>query len=82
MPETDKLFQYLLALALQKNRVLDQVVVVNSDAQQAEKIAKLFRRHHERRKAFYTPEPFEHWVRDRNFLGQLGQAFPSQGAAW
>jgi NAD-dependent SIR2 family protein deacetylase len=82
MPETDKFFQYLLALSLQNNRVLDQVVVVNSNTQQADKIARLFRRHHERNKAFQAADSFERWVRNRAFLGQLGQVFPSSAPAW
>jgi NAD-dependent SIR2 family protein deacetylase len=82
MPETDKFFQYLLALSLQKNHVLDQVVVVDRDAQRAEKIAKLFRRHHEKNRSFHTSEPFAYWVRNRNLQGQLAQVFPSSAPAW
>ena len=82
MPETDKFFQYLLALSLQDNRLLDQVVVVNSDRAHAEKIVKLFKRHYERHKAFHAPDSFERWVRNRQFLGQLGQVFPSLEPAW
>jgi hypothetical protein len=82
MPETDKFFQYLLALSLQNNRFLDQVVVVNNQQQHGDKIAKLFKRHYERHKAFYAPEGFERWVRNREFLGQLGQVFPSREPTW
>lgn len=82
MPETDKFFQYLLALSLQNNRFLDQVVVVNNQREHGDKIAKLFKRHYERNKAFHASDPFERWVRNRQFLGQLGQVFPSEKPAW
>lgn len=82
MPETDKFFQYLLALSLQHNRVLDQVIVVNSDGAHADKIARLFKRHHERHKAFHIPEPFGYWVQNGNLLRQLGQVFPRATLAW
>jgi NAD-dependent SIR2 family protein deacetylase len=82
MPETDKFFQYLLALSLQNNHFLDQVVVVNNQREHGDKIAKLFKRHYERNKALHAPDPFERWVRNRQFLNQLGQVFPSSEPAW
>jgi NAD-dependent SIR2 family protein deacetylase len=82
MPETDKFFQYLLALSLQKNRLLDQVVVVNNQREHGDKIAKLFKRHYERRKAILVSDTFERWVRNRQFLRQLGQVFSQAEPAW
>ncbi len=82
MPETDKFFNYLLALSLAENKELDEVIVVNNNTGDARRIAELFRRLHERGRIHLQTMEFGEWVR-RDFQRQIHQMpFPSQNPAW
>lgn len=82
MPETDKFFQYLLALSLQGNTLLDEIVIVNSNPQDAEKIATLFPRWNERGKVHRPGGFFAGWVRNGYFQSALGQRYSSADLTW
>jgi NAD-dependent SIR2 family protein deacetylase len=83
MPLIDKFFQYLLALSLADNHLLDEVVVVNKNQQEGQRIAKFFRGLYERERAHSDQAgEFFYWVTRKNFQNGLHQIFPSASPAW
>lgn len=67
MPEIDRFFRYLLAAAIHKNRVLHEVIVVNSNNAHAQRIAKLFRRLFEKHKSQAQRGPVAQWIYQHTF---------------
>ena len=82
MPQSDKFFQYLLALSLADNRVLDEVTVVNRNMEDGKKIAGLFKRHFERHRAWHNSTDFSRWVLQSEFQNATHQEFPSDTFGW
>lgn len=83
MQHTDKFFRYLLAIALQKNVCLDEVVIVNQDQDCCEKIANLFRALSEKGKVARQNQRISNYIMDtQTFQGQLKQVYQTQDFAW
>lgn len=83
MQETDKFFRYLLAIALQKNTCLDEVVVVNQSKDDCDRIAALFRALDERgRVVRQVQQVIQYMGRSFNFQSQLKQVYGNQNFAW
>jgi hypothetical protein len=82
MPASDKFFQYLLALSQRRNKHLDQVVIVNSNGEDADRIADLFRAQHERKKVLTQRETILNYMGGQRFQRQLGQFYSKTDFAW
>ncbi|HVA16098.1 MAG TPA: hypothetical protein VMV59_00140 [Candidatus Dormibacteraeota bacterium] len=83
MPATDKFFRYLLAIALQRNTVLDEVVIINLNKDHCDEIASLFRALDQRKRVFRQVSPIWNYVANTlTFQNQLRQVYSSQYFAW
>jgi SIR2-like domain len=81
MPDADKFFRYLLAVALQRNRNLDEVIVVNSSLEDCRRITKTFRALDERNRVQWQQVDLLTYIRRNTFQSQLRQ-FYSEHIAW
>lgn len=82
MPESDKFFEYLLALSLHQNKHLDEVVIVNSDGVHIEKFVKLFRMLDEKKKIKANRKGIRDYVKDGSFQRDLKQTYKKFEFAW
>jgi len=83
MPDVDKFFRYLLAIALQRNHDLDEVVIVNSNIDDCVRIGDAFRALNDRKKVLRQPTQISGYIgRGTTFQDQLGQLHPSHYVAW
>jgi len=82
MPEIDRFFRYLLAAGIHKNTLLHEVVVVNSNRDDALRIANLFRRLFERHRSSSQSSPLAQWITNRQLQEQTNQVFPVKLPVW
>ena len=82
MPASDKFFQYLLALSLLGNPLLDEVVVVNHSHDDSMRIASFFRRLYERGRIQIPQSSFSSWARQGGLQNATKQIYRSEKFAW
>jgi len=82
LPAADKFFQYLLALSLHKNKTLDQIVIVNSNPQDCQRIAGLFKHHQERNRIMTQQGSISLFMQSQGFQRTLHQFYANPEFAW
>ena len=83
LPAADKFFQYLLALSLHRNTTLDEIVIVNRNPQDCERISGLFKYHQERKRIMTQQDTISSFMQGgQGFQRALHQFFSKNDFAW
>lgn len=82
MPESDKFFQYLLALSLRKNKYLDKVVIVNYLPEHIQRFVTLFKALDEKKRIATKQDTIFQYFDGGSFQRDLHQIFRKAEFAW